>query len=929
MNSQRSPFQVIWKSSIIVLLVLLTFQSFGINGLAAPATPSLNYQEGDNPQLACSTSPTPLQFCDFQIVLLIDDSGSMARNDPQGFRNQGAKNLIDFLVEQYYLPAKEYLKTVNSEDEPPVIKIAVVHFTTKVEYFSDWAQVDSEDQDGLEKLDDDIFWHHPVEQNTDFMGPFQKAAELLKAENRQATDEGCTKRLILLFTDGTPQNGGFIDPKKYMPRLKSVVDGIPLDLSVEIYVTGFKVRNDYWDPYAPYWSEIAKPDDEGPSGSVLLGEDKRNNQDEDPLTLLGERMDMIAAHSVGVQSADLELISEDPPTYTIEIPEYIQTLRLTLYDLNREAGLVITDPDGKEITADSENVNLSGQDTSIEVWQLETPSAGEYKITSSQRGGIVTAFLTFQNLGVKVDSEASQLQVSKPGDIKFKFVDSSGNDVLSNDTSSYKLKELNVFVTQGTQIVKEPLTHKQDGDSYQVSWTPESSEPVQLDVEATLVSTEGNTLVNCAGVVEMPVDPNQSTTPPSLHVTPPTSCVSPDQTITLPVQLDYEGDRTWADTLDWNVSVDGQDINATVTAIDASKGDYELSIDPIKDNGVEEIQLTVSAEAFIDGQTVIISDGTITTINVCSIPPTPCGCVGGFPIWLIFVWLNMWLLLLLLGWTILRDKTINLKFWLLVILEIVLAVVWFVLFSGYLIYLFWMMLLIILLIILVYVFRKVIKEISWWLIILVTLFVSIWFVIFGGLPIWLIVLLLLMWLAFLILIWVFKMPEPPSWRWWLLVLLLILALVSIIYFSAYWIYLLLWLLTILILTLVILVIGPICPPIPPAPPSDLTEIEGIGPKVKELLNDHGVYTFRELAETDIKVLNDWLNENDWDYMDPKTWPLQAVLADAANIYKGAYQDIFELYRTELKAGIAPDEWGESEDTRRPPEEGTEDEEDHE
>ena len=113
MKYQRSPFQVIWKSSIIILLVLLAFQSFGMNGLAAPATPSIYFQDGGDPQLACSTSPTPLQFCDIQIVLVIDDSGSMKFNDPQGSRNQGAKNLVDFLATQYYLPAKEYLKSIE------------------------------------------------------------------------------------------------------------------------------------------------------------------------------------------------------------------------------------------------------------------------------------------------------------------------------------------------------------------------------------------------------------------------------------------------------------------------------------------------------------------------------------------------------------------------------------------------------------------------------------------------------------------------------------------------------------------------------------------------------------------------------------------------------------------------------------------------
>ena len=632
----------------------------------------------------------------------------------------------------------------------------------------------------------------------------------------------------------------------------------------------------------------------------------------------------IAAHSIGVQSTDLEQDLTDPQAYTIQIPEYVQSLRLTLYNLNHEAGLVITGPDGTEIAAGSDNVILSGQDTSIEVWQIDTPTAGRYKVKPSQSGGIVTAFLTFQNLVVKVDSETSQLQVSKPGVIKFQLADSSGKEiVLPNDNSSYSLEKMEVAVTQGTQIEKQPLTPKQEDDSYQVSWTPKSSETALLDIEAKLVSTEGNTLVNCAGEVELPVDDGSTPEPiPTLVITHP-ACVPADESASVSMHLAYDGDRAWADTLDWNVSAmaGGQSVNATVTTIDASKGDYELRIDPIKDPDVKEIQLVVSAEAVIDGQPINISNNMTITIKVCTNPEPPCDC-GAPPIWLIFIWLMMWLILLLVGWVIIPDGQITIKVWLLVSLEIVLAVIWFIFFSGYLIYLFWMLLLIVLLIILVFIFRKVIEEISWWLIILVTLFVSIWFVLFGNFPFWLILLLLLMWLGILVLVWIFKVPEPPSWRWWVLVLLLILALVSIIYFSTYWIFLLMWLLTISILTLVVLVIGPICPPIPvpppPPPADDLKKLEGIEGGVEKLLNDHGIYTFRELAKADINVLNKWLNDNDWNYMDPKTWPQQAKLADIAKRYENP-EDIrsYEAYKNWLKDGIEPDEYKDKEKVRRP------------
>ena len=61
---------------------------------------------------------------------------------------------------------------------------------------------------------------------------------------------------------------------------------------------------------------------------------------------------------------------------------------------------------------------------------------------------------------------------------------------------------------------------------------------------------------------------------------------------------------------------------------------------------------------------------------------------------------------------------------------------------------------------------------------------------------------------------------------------------------------------------------------------DLTKIEGIGPKIAEILNNNGVYTFRELADTRSKTIKDWLEEAGprFKMHDPGSWPKQSYLA---------------------------------------------------
>lgn len=74
-------------------------------------------------------------------------------------------------------------------------------------------------------------------------------------------------------------------------------------------------------------------------------------------------------------------------------------------------------------------------------------------------------------------------------------------------------------------------------------------------------------------------------------------------------------------------------------------------------------------------------------------------------------------------------------------------------------------------------------------------------------------------------------------------------------------------------------------PAEPAPSNaterdDLTVMEGIGPKIQMLLNQYGIYTYRQLAEADVTRLKEILSNAGPQLAmhDPGTWPSQANLA---------------------------------------------------
>ncbi len=79
---------------------------------------------------------------------------------------------------------------------------------------------------------------------------------------------------------------------------------------------------------------------------------------------------------------------------------------------------------------------------------------------------------------------------------------------------------------------------------------------------------------------------------------------------------------------------------------------------------------------------------------------------------------------------------------------------------------------------------------------------------------------------------------------------------------------------------------------------DLTRIEGIGPKIAGLLNERGITTWAELAETEISTLQSVLDDAGSRYRihDPSTWPQQAAVAAA-----GSWDELEEL-QDRLKGG---------------------------
>jgi len=82
----------------------------------------------------------------------------------------------------------------------------------------------------------------------------------------------------------------------------------------------------------------------------------------------------------------------------------------------------------------------------------------------------------------------------------------------------------------------------------------------------------------------------------------------------------------------------------------------------------------------------------------------------------------------------------------------------------------------------------------------------------------------------------------------------------------------------------------------PVKPDDLTKVEGIGPKVNQVLQNAGIQTFAKLAKGDEAKLRKILDEAGYGFMDPASWAEQAKLAST-----GSFDELKEL-QFKLRAG---------------------------
>ena len=578
-----NPTRIFLKRIFLLSTVALILTAMVVQPRISYAAPQA---QENNPPLcpgAADTIPISEPSCkDFQIVFMIDDSGSMGRagsgNDPGGLRFQSLIQTVDQLAELYLndVEARARVK--------PVIDIAAIHFATQVAFNSGWVRIAPQSRNSWEKVGGErdilinqklinenirnLVYNTDRDRRTDFRNPFRAAVDLLNAVEAPNA-QGCPNRLVFLLTDGAPDEGqGELHRFTPPSRAKALLDAhfatvreLAAQIDSPIYVLAFRHSDrSYWDATKDYWRDGIATD----ALQVEVG-----NQGD-----TGELPNLLDFVNVKVEQQLVES--------TFTVPPYVETFEVSYEAPNARAHLEILDPQGNLLVPDGDKVVLTGEGTVDQVWKILAPLPGDYVFKPRDQageylpGGKLSARFSYPNPGgMTVIPSSPHLQLFTRGDFRFKLQVADSNPQFQENYPPRFSVTLNPPDGKPQPMDLNP----EEGEFTIPELLPVSIESRTVNVSVVTQDSKGIDCVLYQGSATSDVDPVQIVAQP----VDPSICTPSGMPLRFPLTLLDANNNPTAISLpiSWQVTSahdKGSPVDAKVIE-SGSPGNFEFSLD--------------------------------------------------------------------------------------------------------------------------------------------------------------------------------------------------------------------------------------------------------------------------------------------------------------------------------------------------------------
>lgn len=414
---------------LLIGICLLGQLFFVQKAQAQPAAPAPAPQTPTAAEETCNSA---------QVVLVIDQSDSMVKNDPNKLRYFLPMHVADVLARSY-INARAVASRLN---RPIKVEMAVVQFATQAITGLDWVQIDPVDEaswqtrrsgiaeSGRLDREDYLAYYEEIGNGTNFTAAMKKVEELFNEPDHEQTND-CPKRTVLLLTDGSPYITHTLEGKELQDHMDMVNNSVHNTLTGKndvLYVTALNEQGNttYWPKTEKHWLKITR-DSERSDAREPIRAAKVNNKAE-----IGYRIDQLLNFSL---NGGMTQTNIGPNT----IPPYLDRVVFTFYKPEADNIIELVDPEGKPVDESRPGVRITGTSEGIQSLEIQRPMPGRYELTTTATSSqyFITKDFMFVKARLVTPNEGwSQLGC---GELRIDLVDSSGNPLPNYKEERYRL----------------------------------------------------------------------------------------------------------------------------------------------------------------------------------------------------------------------------------------------------------------------------------------------------------------------------------------------------------------------------------------------------------------------------------------------------------------------------------------------------------
>lgn len=439
-----------------LLVVILAISVFVIPVNAFAPLPRTSPQSTDSlppilqDQTTCFSS---------QIVLIIDQSISMVKNDSNGLRYYMPLYVADLLAHNY-ITARS---TATRLEQPIKTQLAVVQFRVNAVVGLDWTTIAPENDAAWEEqraqiASNSYLTEDQIEEIADELGngtshfaAFNKVGELLDRADPQ--EAGCPSRTYILLTDGNPDYSGIplqgSDLQEEMQKIQVTVDNRLLSEGSTLYVTAINDPSNYfWGATEKYWQAITHNEERMDANEPERAEQVSTRTRAE----IGYRLGQIINYRLG---NGISVV----PVGDHVVPPYLDRLVFTFYKPDKEDIIQIFDQKGLEII-EGPNVIVEGGDEGIQTITLLQPQPGVYRLATTAKSG--EYFITRNMMFIQPELESNINGVYQFGsyNVNISLVDSNGDPIPNYQDDKYRLNiEAEISSDDSGETIPVSLTH--------------------------------------------------------------------------------------------------------------------------------------------------------------------------------------------------------------------------------------------------------------------------------------------------------------------------------------------------------------------------------------------------------------------------------------------------------------------------------------